>query len=179
MRLFLEIGYVVLFIAMIALQVGIPSGIIGGIMAVLACYCWIHAMFLLIKIFSISVNRKAYELEPLLRTKVETKEPNFPKSKIYVSNQGFFAEKDCIALPYEKITWIYKYTSKYCGITVSKKLMVGSENGRIYPLVIKDSEVDTFVKVLYLKNPSVLVGYSSGNAKKYKIMTKKMKNRVQ
>ena len=103
----------------------------------------------------------------------------YEKANTYLTNK-FVMSNMCglRAIKYEDILWTYMEKRRQNGVTVGKYLLVLTKDGK-REYVSSNLNEDTLKEIMekiYLKNNSVLIGFTAENNKEYKRLRKEIRN---
>ena len=102
----------------------------------------------------------------------------YPKANTYLTDNFVMSNMSGLkAIKYEDILWTYMEKRRQNGMTVGKYLLVLTKDGKRH-YVSNNFNEDTLKEVMekiYIKNNSVLIGYTSENSKEYKRIRKELK----
>lgn len=106
------------------------------------------------------------------------------KNKVVLTSNFLFGKRMGAACAYEDILWMYKrrYTQRFIFIPIFTQDSLVLETGKRSININlgkkdKNNELSQIIRVIYEKNPNVLVGHTEENKKAYKQLQKQKKQK--
>ena len=153
-----------------------PPAISFGIVAILPAIAWARESSRVRKQIALMQENGAYE--QMLRE--FSASSSMLEGKVRYSENYIFGKRTGSFYAYQDILWIYRFVRSFILIPYASSAMIGNSAGKLHAFCkLKASakaggdEITALAKLIYSKNPAVLIGHTMEKQKEFRNKTRK------